>query len=520
MKQTSQSDRVSWSRALGWALLYASAYFLPLFGKGIVSLVPSAWHYIFFPTLVAAALTCVLFWSVSAWGARCLSPGGRRLGASIALLLLSLIAIKGVFSAADYPWLSLLAGVVGTQAAADRDIQAVLIGLVVLALALYRQRWHATLGRLLASMGYSFLLLALFRWVSFPAAPAPMASSLGHAHASSAPDRRVVWLIFDELDQGELQDGQGQVRAEFPHFGAMAREGLVAERAYPLAKDTSSSIPAMLAEHAIDGVSFTGPADISLKHDGQAERLSEPQSVFGRLPGGPQTASIAGFALPYCELFPSVRNCHAYFPGNAGRWYDGILFFSQSLFALRRWVRNVVSWVPESIWSHFDYSYRASEGIIAHALDDIGKDQYALVYVHVNLPHLPGSYAQKAMGLPQVSAPLAVYRENLKAADTVLGRVMEQIQGGPSAHATLLIVSSDHWLRMQSPLKARPIPMMMWVPGLTSGGKIPGTLSTVHIGALGRDYLSHKLNTQAELVSWWRDKPFYETWLPSSSYEY
>lgn len=403
-------------------------------------------------------------------------------------------------------------------------MQAALIGLVVagLALVLHRQRWHASVGRLLASAGYAFFLLALFRWASFPTAPAPiaMASLPSHAQTAGAPGRRVVWLIFDELDQGELQDGRGHVRAELPHFSAMAREGVVAERAYPLAKDTSSSISAMLAEQAIDGVSFTGPAHISLKHGGRAERLSEHQSVFGRLPGGPQTASIAGFALPYCEIFPSVRNCHAYFAGNAGRRYDGILFFSQSLFALRHWVEGFVSWVPESIWSHFDYSYRASEGIIGYALDDIGKGQYALVYAHVNLPHLPGSYAQKAMGLPQVSAPLAVYRENLKAADAVLGLVMARIQASPNAHATLLIVSSDHWLRMQSPLKAKPIPMMMWGAGLTSGGKISHTLSTVHLGALVRDDLDHKLNTQAELVSWWRDKPFHETWLPSSSYEY
>jgi hypothetical protein len=495
---------------IGLPLLYASGYFLPRLEPGGAYLLPSRdlLHWVVLPSLVALLVGAVVLRGISGWAGRW---RGTRFGMAAAILVssfLTLIALKGILYAADYDWRNVVPrGNDLARSSAEFKLAAFLIawGSVWL-LRGYLNR----LVRILSSLGYAFFILAVFRifmlW-NDAAAPPPPADTTASATLRRPPpssatpharSRRVVWVIFDELDYKRTYAPAAGSQPALPNFERLAHNAVFATDANSPASATLYSIPALLTGVSIGGtgIRLSRAGVLSLvRPDNGLVRFDESTSIFGALDEAGRTASVLGYYQPYCKLFKLQRCTSPAYPAVGG-------------LGAALWAN-----IPEAVSArirHFDQWESITREALTQLPEYLARDD-DLTFVHLNVPHLSAVYADATLHLPTSADPLVEYEHNLVLADRILGGILRDLEQQASRHELLLVVSSDHWLRKMwfRPNEAEvssPIPFIAWKVGDTGGIVLSQPLSTVHTAAMIIDYLDGTIGSQAEIAHWWESQ--------------
>lgn len=510
--------------AIGLSLLYASAYFLGFLNPWTLYFVPSFFEYVVYPSLVAVfCLVPVILLATSSL----VSAGIKRKFVFFGTAALTLVAIKSAFNAADYPWSNIVPFLMPSALELMNPFglgKIILVGgtLAIVFGFLYLSRRNLSKCiRWLSTIGYAFVLLAIYRCITLdfifhPTVALPVVTP---GHAAPVVVRRVVWVIFDEMDYAlSLKPGSGMVTA-MPNFSALTARAISANQAFSPGKDTIYSIPALLTGTPLSGATLRSQNRLDLidQHH-KIVRFGPDSAIFSQLPGGPQSATVLGFYHPYCKFLPSLQLCNSTYAANAGRWFDGLTFFSLTLVSAIKNIKGATRIFPEFILYHFDAMYRASDNVLSHLDQTLSNQRSSFDFIHVNLPHLPNIYVQRLLK-QSVENDTDAYRENLMGADVVLGRIVKDLQMLADKQNILLIVSSDHWLRTNSKRPA-PVPFIVWKVGVDTPIVLSERISTVHSKQLALDFLSGKLDTQPELADALRRTPYYETWSAPDGYKY
>lgn len=422
--------------------------------------------------------------------------------ARLGLTLFLLIGLRGAMVAAGYSLDQFLRVLVdhdsslenmhGSKAVASLLLAGVIFGL------LYRLSWPGGLQRVIrfaAALGFSLCFLAGFRlseWVAFDSRPIVNATSISGA---SAP-RRVVWIIFDELDyQVALGDRAVKLPWSLPNFDKLAQNGVSAQHAVTPSDTTITSIPSLLIGVQTAGNKFYGPANqTQIGLDGSSMQFTQPNTVLGRIAAQGKQFSILGFYHPYCVIFVDATRCiaHTYQPT---QWYA----------ALTHWVPSVLSnrFFGGEIMERIAGMQQGALLEFAHRNED------ALTYLHMNVPHLPAHYALKHFGQAASTDEQIQYAANLRLADELLGQLVAELSIVSPHQDVLLIVSSDHGFRAlkKTPTDTRTVPWLAWRVGSRDRHALAQPISTVHTAALIEDFLNFKVNSQAEIAAWWAGKP-------------
>lgn len=510
--------------ALGLALLYASAYFLDFLSPYSLYFLPSFFDYIVFPSLVAVVVLVPLVLLANA------AIRWRRLRRALALFaaaVLTIIAVKSAFNAAGFPWLRMLPllGDEGDISGHFRWSRMVVVGaslpLALLFVYFIRHKLFPWL-RWLSNLGYAFSLLAIYRCVSLGLvfeSPQPAADFARAAEHASVAARRVVWVIFDEMDYGLSLDTRSGMASSLPNFSRLSAVAISATQAYSPGRDTLYSIPALLSGTGLSGISIAPQNKLVLfDRDKQGRQFGPDSAVFSRLPAGPESATVLGFYHPYCKLFPALQACHSTFLGNAGRWHDSLTFFSESLFSAARrtsWANHLL---PEALLYQFDPMYRISKQAVGRLEYSLQNPASSLDFIHLNFPHLPNVYMRRLLQQP-LTTDAHAYEQNLVGADVVLGSIVQQLQEMAKKQDILLIVSSDHWLRTHS-TQAATVPFIAWKVGAAEPLVLTRPFNTGYTGELAINFLEGKLETQAAMAAWLNGTEFYPTWAAPEGYRY
>jgi len=447
------------------------------------------------------------------------------------------IAVLGVFSAAGYSALGVALVVAQSSVTIETTrwlrivIVAVGVAAVVFSVVAMRKRWQS-LFRMLAILGYAYAALAAVRLISYPAGIwratnradvvhqlPPQSAPAGGAQKTARP-REVVWLILDELDYNQtLGMPAGPIDPPMPNLVRLASLGVSATAAWSPAKDTVASIPALLSGYALNGLDFESDGLWLKTREHGLRRFDQTDSVFGRLPNGPANAAILGFYHPYCWLFPSVSPCVSSPDENVSRWFDALTFFARPMLATAKWIPEIGERLPSVLFQAFAPMYRISDVTLRQIPRFLSIDDKALVYIHVNLPHAPADFSQRLLQLDTVSDDRDSYKRNLKVVDDIIGKVIATLGSRANSADILLIVSSDHWHRIDSPTTPQRIPWIAWHVGESSGPALDQKISTVHTGDLVVDFLNSKVDDQNQIVDWWNGRSTYPPLMPHG-YDY
>jgi hypothetical protein len=434
-----------------------------------------------------------------------------RLLAAAILVNLSLAIVQGAIHL-DLPQLlsklDLPSGVRHSRTLRDVFYVAVI---ALLAYKCRRPRFLAELYRLFVAVVVAFSLLAAYR--AGPAVFTGLVEAWERPSATiSRQERSVVWIIFDELDRTELTrvSGSGLLK----HFDRVQESGLGATHAQSPSSQTVKSIPMLLTGAPLEAVAIAERELTVARVAAARQPLRDSSNVISSVQSRFGPVQILGFYHPYCRLFPAVADCRSYAIARVPGVSNYLAVAAHTLTLSQS--KKVLKWFGiDSGWYSMDWADQMAH-IARRQFGDTAAGlrlgTAALHFLHLNVPHLPrnkfadDTFAQQG----HRSATSDDYLLNLRLADRILGRILQQIADAPANIEILLIVSGDHGRRpdnwrdqgVHKEAEAfRRVPLIVWTKDGRLAGKIEERIETLRTRQVIEGYLAGELTKLADFRS-------------------
>ena len=280
--------------------------------------------------------------------------------------------------------------------------------------------------------------------------------SLAFDHSSSqlqsGSNRRIVWIIFDELSYNLTFDHPPN-NQQFPQLNNLRSTSTNFGNIDPAGFYTDSIIPSLLAGYKINQIRSTMNGKLLIFDEKQQQWLAfnPNESLFGLAKDNSWNPGVAGWFNPYCRIFVNIQTSCSWDPGRfllfptekLGASND-MSAFANSLVIPRSFLARLSSHVSGANVKLQINHIQDYKSIMMQAQNLIQNGQIHFVFVHLPVPHPPGIYNRNTHQL----CACGNYLDNLTLADDSLGVLMKAIKQTPWADQTTVIVSSDHSWRI------------------------------------------------------------------------
>jgi hypothetical protein len=488
-------------------------------------------------TLLAATAASVLilaavFWLARTWVERHPTVFRRRLGHVVFLLVMlsSLESVRRYWNSEidRFDWGSNLA-------------LAVLEGLLACGLLLL------FFGRpriLLAARRVALLLTLLL-----PALVFDFTSSIfnpgnveGYANRPSLPmlpvsraAPRVIWLVFDELDERFTFDAR-PADLELPELDRLRAESVAASRATETSSWTAVALPSLISGRVFATARMVDAGTLKLKPEGDKTEVDwrDEPNVFKSARQSGVNVSLVGWHHPYCRLFgDELVRCYS-------------LPSSHSTTALEHEIRaarkGVVSAVPDlfrraglnllDLFRPADRSLseRSNEAAVQteqqqqyfalrdHTYQEAANPNLGLVFSHMPTPHMFPIYNRRERNFDLRGA--RDYFDNLALVDRTVGELRAALEKNGLLDRTAILLTADHgfrpdnwrggtgWTaefdRLTAGGTSLTVPLILKLPGSSRGVTFDGQISNVVAGDLALAVLKGEVSTPAQAAEWLR----------------
>ena len=298
-----------------------------------------------------------------------------------------------------------------------------------------------------------FVFARLYAEPASEYATPPPAAVLASRGANAA---RVVWIIFDELDERLTFDRRPESLA-LPELDRLRSESLHATQVGQTARLTMMAMPSLFSGRVYEKSTLTGARGIKLYPAGSKEPVEwkDEDNVFRRARRLGVNTALVDWHHSTCRLFgDSMVRC-----------YTVSTQLPEAMLRARRArvagvSRTIVTLFREQ-WTQMIYSEdqerTARERIIAseqqqhffamrdEALRDAADPGIDFAILHLPTPHLPPIY-NRQRGDFDLSGSLD-YFDNVALADRTLGDIRRAIAQAGLDKRTSLLVTSDHGFR-------------------------------------------------------------------------
>lgn len=266
---------------------------------------------------------------------------------------------------------------------------------------------------------------------------------------------RVVWIVFDELDQ----------RAAFlrrpsdvalPELDGLRAQSWHAENAYPPSKWTMTAIPSLLTGDIVCSLDPTADAnDPALKMAGAFKGVpaSRIATVFRTAQEQGFRVGVVGWYHPYCHTFAAdVARCEdarTLIAERLGLWgqMKRALASDEMIASLplgyrllverRRETRRITHGAEFHLLIYQEVLKAAKQLIIDPSID--------LAFVHFPVPHLPVIFNRQTGETTALGE--GSYFDNLALVDRTVGELRRALEEAGMWDETTVLMMSDHWWR-------------------------------------------------------------------------
>jgi Sulfatase len=285
---------------------------------------------------------------------------------------------------------------------------------------------------------------------------------------------RVVWIIFDEMDQ-RLAFVDREPSLELKEFDRLRAEALYADNAYPPAGDTAESIPSLTMGRVVERTAPHGPSDLELylKGGGYRVRWSDQPTVFSRARQSGFNVAVVGWYHPYCRQFSaSLTDCWwGEFETETGSTDAG---FGGFLVNQARSIVETERWAPLGPTVTADMRVQNYRAILGRAQQAVSDPSLDLVFLHLPVPHAPFVYDRTTGGFRAHGASIHAYWDALALADRTLGELRRSMERAGTWNHTAVLISADHHFRQSQELDGKSDPRVPFL--LRLGGQEAGTV--------------------------------------------
>lgn len=369
----------------------------------------------------------------------------------------------------------------------------------------------------------SFVTLVLFPFfllTFFQASRAIITSSAGPQASPpterGAPGRRVVWFVFDELDQ-RAAFTQRPDSVYLPEFDRLCKEAICASNAYPPGDQTGISMPALITGKAVTRAKAVNPSEIVITFagSGQPARWSSEPNVFSRARDAGFNAAVTGWFFPYCRLMAdSLSSC--YWFDTSGALLDTMVDNLETLSESIPLASSGLSRFGIRQRREREQHLRMYSAVMENAKRLVVDSRLGLILVHLPVPHPPGIYDRVARRF-DVGRENS-YLDNLELADRTLGELRRAMEDAGLWSDATVLVSSDHawrsdywrsthlWTRedeqTRPPAPDRRVPFVLKLPGQEKAIEYHPDLSTVITHDLILALLRAEISGRDDVIKW------------------
>ncbi len=374
-----------------------------------------------------------------------------------------------------------------------------------------------------------------FSWGRVAAEPASAYRPRPPAAMQTHPaGKRVVWVLFDELDQ-RLAFDLRQPKVDLPELDRLRAESFTASAAEQTAGWTTLAVPSLLSGTIFERAELRDATTLEVLPEGsktEANWRDEP-NVFKRARAARLNAALIGWHHPYCRILgDELVKCVAVPSGDptpsmlretsAGE--IGALRSIPLLFAVQ-WtnLRDVFRTGPsesESAGERDEYAqqrqqrqyFKIRDLVYATASDP----NIDLLFAHFPLPHPFAIYNARRHDFT-LSRQLT-YADNLALVDRTVGELRRALEQAGLWDSTTIVITSDHGLRpdlwrgrmgwtpelerltggKQTPL----VPLIVKVAGAHDGVAYSQPFSSVVESKLVMAALRGQLKSAADVAAW------------------
>jgi len=349
-------------------------------------------------------------------------------------------------------------------------------------------------------------------------------SSQMKSRAKDGSSPRVVWLLFDELDQ-QVAFAQRPQSISLPEMDRFKQTSFVSNNAYPPAGATALSMPALINGRLVSKIDPIGPEEMMLRYSDSSKSVkwSEEPNVFSDARKIGLNTGVVGWYHPYCRVIgDDLTTCFV-----AG---DDTTQWKLSQVIVAQWERALYT-IP--FFQSFSYStglidrlprqefFRQHQvetysEVMQQARNVVANNDLGLVLIHLSVPHPPGIYdrAKNAM----TSERHRNYLDNLMLADRTLGELRRSMEASNAWDNTTVIITADHWWRVETWRaggawtpeeesavaggKDHRVPFMIKMAGQKEAYSYDQTFNTVLLRNLVGAILRHDVNDAPGIANW------------------
>jgi Sulfatase len=424
----------------------------------------------------------------------------------LALLVIPLNALREVL-ADRYPYLKgQLIILIGERATL---VIVLLLGALLLGIFILRplQLYAATMTGLLILSPFVVLTFVQALWkaalydpttfLNQPLAPRVM--------PAKEPEVRVVWFIFDELDE-RLTFIDRKPGLQLPELDRVRQASVYATHAYSPTGATLTSLPSLITGRLVDAAHSIGRSNLQIRYRGSNTEVSwsTQPNVFARACSLGLNTALVGWYHPYCRVLASDLTQCEWVPIELMSNVTGSEFLGVAWNQLR-------SLFESSLYSPFGQSLltlariRRESALTAWARAAVTDPYNGFVFVHVESPHAPHSYNRRTRRFDLQNSGVEGYLDSLALVDRILGDLRRAMEQANVWSRTAVLISADHWYRTAKMLDGKldfRVPFLLKLPGQTNGVTFDQPFNTVLSQVLLLCVLEKKVSTPEEALRW------------------
>jgi hypothetical protein len=344
---------------------------------------------------------------------------------------------------------------------------------------------------------------------------------------------RVVWVVFDEMDQRLAFDVR-PATIDLPELDRVRAEAVVADHATPTADWTVIALPSLISGRIYGKAEMINSRTLHVTPEGDSQPLNwrEQPNIFKQARAMGVNAEIIGWHHPYCRVLgdqmPGCFTMPSGHPTNAllretlaaedGVWQTTHYLFRLQWENLRDLFRRDRDSVSENLKDLYlqrrqqkqyfeirDRAYRA-------AVDP----RLGMLLLHLPLPHPYAFYNRRERSFNLQSG--LDYFDNLALADRTIGELRLALEQARMWPDTTLLITSDHGIRpdnwegrlgwtdelerLTGVVHGKTVPFILKLAGEHEPVQFSKPFSNVVSSRLVLAVLTGKVATPAQAVAW------------------
>ena len=446
------------------------------------------------PTLVALILDVV---AVAAAGF-VLVPAIRRVRRTFVRRLAALAAAAALLLALNFVRITYESVAGWTDAIGRPGLLALVVLILGASLRWPRPALRTVRAIAVVASPVALVTLAHALWMFLEVAGGPVFRRVEPTPLKAPPPslRRVVWVVFEELDQGITFEARPE-GLELPELDRLRRESLYADAARPPAAMTDLAMPALITGRPVVAVAPMSPIDLELTFsDGKTARWSAQPNIFSRARVFGYDTAVIGWHLPYPRVLGTSLGVAAFRPSVA---YEQTRGDTVGEAMRNQWA----SLVPPAHVRRLSAQRFAELGELAMRAATDGR--FGLVLLHLPLPQLPAIYDRTTARLTawNFAGAEAGYLDNLALTDRLVGELRRGLDRARLGDRTWLLVTSNRSWRTTD----HRVPFLLRPPDGDRPAHVDGPFNTLSAHDLVLAILRGSVPDTAAAVTWLARNP-------------